>query len=123
MSPKKLFIVAGIITTVIILPYACKTQKKATLDCTTVEATYSKDIHPLVMANCMPCHKPGSKHGDFTTYEGISAVVKSGDLEIHALKKMDMPPSDVPAGNKPGPLSEEDRKKIRCWLNNGALNN
>jgi hypothetical protein len=122
MTLKKIFIATGIIAAAFILPSSCKTHK-AVLDCTTVEATYSKDIAPIVSSNCMPCHRAGSKHGDFTTYEGLSVVVKNGDLEYHALTKMDMPPANVPAGNKPGPLSEEDRKKIRCWLNNGAQNN
>lgn len=125
MLSKKVLVPAILLSAIVVLAYACHTMKKSTLDCTTVEASYSKDIHPLVMARCMPCHKANSKHGDFTTYDGLKAVATSGDLRKHALRKMDMPPGpgDVPKNVTPGPLPEDARQKIACWLNNGAPNN
>jgi hypothetical protein len=105
-----------ILALIILSPFACKTtQKKPTLDCSTISASYSKDIAPIVSNNCMPCHNAGSPHGDFTFYDGINVAAKNGLLEKHVLIQKDMPPK--------GPLPEEARKKIRCWLNNGALNN
>jgi hypothetical protein len=109
----KKYLVTGIILIAVIS--ACHIQKKAVVDCSMVSASYSKDIAPIISNNCMPCHQAYSTKGDFTTYEGLNKVVKSGDLESRVLIKKDMPPK--------GPLVEEDRKKIRCWLNNGAQNN
>jgi hypothetical protein len=110
------FSVVLLLALVLLSPFACKTtQKKPTLDCSTISATYSKDIAPIVSNNCMPCHKAGSLKGDFSFYDGIKVPAQNGLLEKHVLIQKDMPPK--------GPLSEDDRKKIRCWLNNGALNN
>jgi hypothetical protein len=105
-------------TTVVLLPFACKTQKPATpgVDCSTVSATYSKDIAPIISANCMPCHKAGSLKGDFSFYAGLKVAADNGQLEKRVLIVKDMPKGK-------GPLPEEERKKIRCWLDGGALNN
>ena len=119
MSLRKMLMVAGLALAVFILPYACKTvkheTKKPELDCSTIQASYSKDIVPIINYSCMPCHRAGSMKGDFTIYEGVKAAVTSGELEKHVLILQDMPPK--------GPLSEQERKQIRCWLNSGAPNN
>ncbi len=112
---KKFLIAATLIVVTFSVPFACHLTKKAQLDCTTVPSTYSKDIAPIVTNNCMPCHGYGSKKGDFTSYQGLKNVATSGDLEQKVLIKQEMPPK--------GPLPDSLRKKIRCWLNNGALNN
>lgn len=114
MSYPKLFVVAGLVALTILVPFACKTSKTPALDCSVISASYSKDIAPIVAKNC-GCHGPGSLKGDFSFYDGIKVPAQNGLLEQHVLIKKDMPPK--------GPLPEEDRKKIRCWLNNGALNN
>ncbi|MBI3511012.1 MAG: cytochrome c [Bacteroidetes bacterium] len=115
MFNKKFFACISVFALIAILPFACITHKKATLDCTTIESTFSKDIQPILQENCYKCHGKGSIKGDFTTYEGIKIKVDNGELENEVLRKQEMPPT--------GPLPEEERKKIRCWLNNGAMNN
>ena len=115
MLNKKVIVSVLAIALVAILPYACITHKKATLDCSTIESKYTSDILPIIRDNCYKCHGAGSNKGDFTTYAGIKNMVDNGELENEVLKKQEMPPS--------GPLPEEQRKKIRCWLNNGAPNN
>lgn len=96
------------------IPFACKTHK-AVLDCSAVESSYSKDIAPIITSNCMPCHGVGSNKGDFTTYEGLNAVATSGELKEKVLIRQEMPPK--------GPLAEDLRKKLACWLSNGHPNN
>jgi hypothetical protein len=98
---------------VVLLPFACKTQKPAAtgVDCSTVSATYSKDIAPIISANCMPCHS-----ANFSSYDGLKVAVDNGQLENRVLIVKDMPKSRPP-------LSDQDYKKIQCWLKNGALNN
>jgi hypothetical protein len=120
MFYRKLFFVTLFFAILIILPFACKTGKSTTqsekVDCSTVSASYSKDIAPIINSNCMPCHKAGSFKGDFSFYDGLKSVAKNGALEKRVLIKMDMPKGK-------GPLPEAERKKIRCWLDNGAQNN
>ena len=122
MLTKKLFISGASIAVILLLPFACKIRKAPSKPLNQI-ATYKNDIEPIIMSNCMPCHNAKSKIIDLTTYVSMSAIAKNGELEFHVLKKMNMPPRDVPSGNKPGPLSAEDREKIRCWINNGYLNN
>lgn len=117
MSPKKLLLGGTLLAFTILVPYACHLTKKSTLDCTPIPSTYTNDIAPIISANCMPCHKAGSLKGDWTTYAGLKTAVDAGTLEKEVLIKKEMPPSSRT------PLSEDDRKKIRCWLNNGAPNN
>lgn len=122
---KKLFSVILALALVVVLSPACKTRKPVApptpvaaptpvVDCSTTNATYSNNIAPIIANNCMPCHEAGSLL-DFTTYEKLSVVAKDGELDRRVLLLKDMPPL--------GPLSEDDQKKIRCWLDNGALNN
>ena len=123
MSPKHIFATAGMLIALIIIPFACKTKPPVVvtppppLDCSTVEASYSKDIAPIIAGYCASCHGYGSLNGDFTNYAGLSGVAKNGKLEYHLFKKQDMPPY----GNIP--VNAEGLKKIRCWLNNGSMNN
>ena len=114
MKKKKITAVLLISSIIIGIPFACKTHK-AVLDCSTTESSYSKDIAPLVLSNCMPCHSSGSLKGDFTTYAGLNAVAASGDLKTKVLVRKEMPPT--------GPLAADLQKKIACWLNNGHPNN
>ncbi len=114
MNHKKILVAVSIVTLTLMLPFSCKTKAPA-LDCTTIESSYSKDIAPIISMNCMPCHSAGSKKGDWTTYAGVKTAVDNGNFENAVLIKKDMPPI--------GPLSLEDRKKIRCWLNDGAKDN
>jgi hypothetical protein len=111
----KKYLIAGILSLTLAIPFACHLTKKNQLDCTSIPATYANDIAPIISKNCLKCHGYGSNKGDFTTYDGLNIKVKSGEFEKEVLIKKEMPPN--------GPLPEEDRKKIRCWLNNGAPNN
>lgn len=96
---------------------ACKKDDYKNLDCNEINAGFAADIEPVIKANCLSsgCHDSGSRHGDFTEYKGIKGKANNGSLEKRVLTKKDMP-----AGN---PLSLDDRKKIKCWLNNGAADN
>lgn len=115
---KKTILLACILALAIAVPFACKTQKSSTAavdKCAGVAATYSADIKPIIDANCLKCHGAGSPKGDFTTYEGLKTVAASGELEFKVIHQQSMPPK--------GPLPEEDRKKISCWLSSGFQNN
>jgi hypothetical protein len=86
------------------------------LDCTAIGSKYNADISPIIISRCATagCHDAGSNNGDYTTYDGIKIKVKNGTFENRVLIVNDMPSNGV--------LSEADRKKIKCWLDNGAIN-
>lgn len=96
---------------------SCKKDEYKNLDCSTISSAYNANIKPIIDANCISsgCHNSGSNNGDFTSYAGLKGKADNGSLENRVLDKKDMPPS--------GALSLDDRKKIKCWIENGALNN
>lgn len=97
---------------VVIISSACKKENTEEIDC-----KYASGITPIINANCLTsgCHNTGSLNGDFTTYTGLKKVASSGALENRVIINQTMPPSK--------PLSDEDRKKIKCWIDSGSPNN
>jgi hypothetical protein len=96
---------------------ACKKDEYKDLDCSKENASYRNAIQPIIQRNCMDsgCHDAGSINGDFSTYSGIRGKARNGSLTKRVLEKKDMPPG--------GALSLSDRKKIKCWIENGAPEN
>lgn len=108
-----LFVGLGIIT-------ACRKDKSNdlnNLDCSKISSGYSSNIKPIIEANCLSsgCHNSGSVNGDFTTYDGVKVKVDNGSIDNRVIQQKNMPPT--------GSLSMDQLKKIKCWLNSGALNN
>ncbi|MBN8701425.1 MAG: hypothetical protein J0M08_00005 [Bacteroidetes bacterium] len=103
-------------TTLLVIHNSCKKDEYKNLDCSTINSSYKSDIKPIIDANCNSggCHNSGSSYGDFTTYKGLLSKSNNGSLNRHVLVDKKMPPSK--------PLSLDDRKKIKCWINSGSLN-
>jgi hypothetical protein len=116
---RKLVAITGciIIALLIAIVPSCKKDDLSDIDCSTIPASYNTDIKPLISSNCNTsgCHDASSSHGNFTTYLGLKLEADNGKLNQTVIIEKSMPPS--------GPLSLEDRKKIKCWLNQGAPNN
>lgn len=95
----------------------CKKKDADDVDCSKVNAKYNADIRPLVAARCNTtgCHTSGYTNGDFTFYEGLKAAADNGTLANKVLDAKTMPPS--------GALSQDDRNKIKCWIDSGSPNN
>ncbi len=114
---KTYFIITLIIFSIAFLEN-CKKNDLKNVDCSKVAATYSGSIQPLVASKCSTssgCHGIGSSLGDYTNYNALKIVADNGSLENKTLNAKSMPPS--------GALSLNDRKKIKCWLNNSSPNN
>jgi hypothetical protein len=101
----------------LILLSSCEKDEYKDLDCSTISSAYNANIKPIMNASCNAggCHNAGSVNGDFTTYAGLKAKADNGTLNKRVLRDKDMPTS--------GPLPIEQRRQIKCWLDNGALNN
>ncbi len=85
--------------------------------CDAVSSTYAADVQPLINTYCLigsNCHNTGSVNngGELTDYNKIFA--KMVDIR-----------RDVNLGIMPvnATITTEEKKKIICWIDNGALNN
>ena len=94
-----------------------------------IQVSYLNDIRPILMTYCFGtgpqrCHVTNTNqgaNGDFTTYAGIKAKADNGSLEARVLNPLGgMPPSYTTG---PIPVTEEDKLKIRYWIDAGAPNN
>lgn len=115
---KNIPLILFFIACMLVLFAGCKKEtKEDVIDCTGVSPSYNSEIKPIINANCISsgCHNAGSSNGDYTTYAGLKAVASTGTLESRVIINKTMPPT--------GPLSLEDRKKIKCWISSGASNN
>ncbi|MCW3086501.1 MAG: hypothetical protein JWP12_3867 [Bacteroidetes bacterium] len=114
---KKFFLIAALLFFTLITFQTCKKDDFKNLDCSSIPATYSINIKPLVTSTCAVsgCHVAGSANGDFTTYAGLKAASDNGGLQRETITNNSMPPS--------GGLSLDQRKQIKCWMNNGSANN
>lgn len=117
MKKNQLILLFLVLLSAAILIQACKKDEYKDLDCGKTNATYLGDIKPIIAANCLSsgCHNSGSANGDFTEYKGLKGKANNGSLSKRVLEKKDMPSG--------GSLSLDDRKKIKCWLSNGAADN
>ena len=77
--------------------------------------SYSADIAPLIANNCMPCHNGDGTFPaapNLTTYDGVKNV-SSVIREVTQSRRMPLN----------GTLADAEIEAIRCWIDNGALNN
>lgn len=90
-------------------------------DCDTVNMTYSKDVQPILEANCYSCHGNGNINGGVTldNYAGVKSVADNGFLIGVITHAAGYPP--MPDGG--GKLSDCNINKIKDWINRGASNN
>lgn len=88
--------------------------------CETTQFTYAAIIQPIIVNQCVGCHKPGSLGGniDLSTHALVKAQVTNGKLIgsiTHAVGY-----SAMPKGTK---LSDCQITQIKNWIDAGATNN
>jgi mono/diheme cytochrome c family protein len=90
---------------------------KATDECDST-VSYATDIAPIMTDYCISCHTAGgSGTGDFTTYTELKQKADNGSLKNRVLDLKDMPQPGSPM------ISDDQRKKIGCWIKQGAPDN
>lgn len=85
-------------------------------DCATVPSKFAADIYPLITSKCAipDCHDATASGGNtFQNYSQISS--KKDRINVRVIMEKSMPPA--------GALLPDEINKIKCWINNGALNN
>jgi len=100
------------------------------------EASFSRDVLPILRDNCASCHQPGGegykKSGvDLTSYKGVmkgtkyGAMVVPGDPEssnlVSLIEWRTQDAIHMPHGR--GQLPIKLRETIRRWVQEGAKNN
>lgn len=83
--------------------------KKNNVTCDGMTRTYDADIKSIVEASCVSCHS------EYSTYAGVKTSVNNGTFEREVISRQTMP-----KGSK---LSDADLTKIKCWLEQGAIEN
>lgn len=87
------------------------------VDCTTVPATYSADVSPIIIAKCAEatCHDAATASGGFI-FENYNQVHDALDrVQARAIIERTMPPT--------APLSPSEINILKCWIESGAPNN
>jgi hypothetical protein len=85
---------------------------------------FTENILPIFVSKCSMsgCHSPGSRRGDFTTYDGImKRVVAKHPLQSSMYTKIDGSNPSMPPRNYTA-LTGEELFMIKAWISMGALN-
>lgn len=80
--------------------------------------TYDHEIKTIIDTKCASefgCHR--SSNGIFISYGGVLPFLEDGGFNEHIFVLGDMPPPDEPS------LTQSEKDKIKCWLNNGYPEN
>ena len=88
----------------------------ADANCDAVDVTFSAEASNIIYQSCSTtgCHVAGTGRVPLTNYQEIKTIVDNGLFAQRAFEVQDMPPQ--------GPLSSCDIKKLKAWMDNGALN-
>ena len=106
---------------ILILPY-CTTTKKAAGDANKSAPTisYSKDIAPIMVERCSPCHFPGGKKKFLDTHAAVSSQIDD------ILRRVQLPADSagfMPFKSKKEPLSDSLIQVIALWKAQEMPNN
>jgi hypothetical protein len=112
-----LLLIPSVILFLSLFPPGCKNYNAEDLfpPCDTTQVGYSYDIHPIVVANCLPCHSTNNAFGGhiLDTYEGATTDAHTGLL----IKAVTHDPSVVPMPRGGQKLPDCDIAKFRRWIN------
>ncbi|GAA4278613.1 hypothetical protein GCM10022259_33380 [Aquimarina mytili] len=75
------------------------------------DISFIDDVKPIIDSNCIRCHG-GNQAPDLRTFDGIKNNANRVRTQVVTRR--------MPLG---GTLTNEEIERIRCWIDNGALNN
>jgi uncharacterized membrane protein len=95
---------------------SCEKEEPAPPEPAGCVAKYSADIAPIVTTKCAisGCHVSGSSFGDFTVYAELKQRADNGRIRKNVFELNTMPPSTQTQ------LTDAEKDKLKCWLDNGA---
>jgi uncharacterized membrane protein len=118
---KSALLIVGFVTlsSCSIALFSCTREKVTPIDqqCNT-PISFSNDVMPIIQANCISCHDQGNASGgyDLSSYTSISANANAvvGSMKANSYQLM---PLGGPA------LADSTIQKIKCWIEQGKLDN
>lgn len=106
----------------VILSGCYKEKTSPPTDCDVI-VSYSLDIQPIINNSCVTHLGPGTGCHDawIFEYSGVVATIKNGTMEYECVVARTMPviPNDFDIDS----LTSEERKSIRCWIEQGYPEN
>lgn len=105
----------------IILVFSCTNDNEEELlgisNCDLGEIHFSEDVLPIIQNNCAipTCHTSGSQSPDLSNYSSLTNNAQKIKIRIN---NGTMPPST--SGKM---LTQEEKRKINCWIEEGTPNN
>ena len=91
------------------------------------KVSFATDITKILTDNCTSCHRTarlGNRNVALTNHEEVLKVVRDGRLQGSVFALKGNPLEGVPYPMPPGsPLTADEKKTLKCWLNAGAPNN
>lgn len=118
MKDKLMTIAAGILS-ISVLSMACKAKKSTAGDCAGFLVSYTKDVKPIVDANCAnSCHSAANHAGgiDLSSYEKVKAISGQANF-LGAVRHL---AGYAPMPKKAPKLSDSTIKVLSCWVSSGA---
>ncbi len=113
---KKIFLITTL-SSFLLVSCTFEQAEPLTVGCTAT-MSYATDIKPIIDSKCVTCHfSGGSGTGDFTDFNVLKAKVDGGIFKTRVYTLKDMPQSGSPQ------LTEDELGKIKCWMDQGAMNN
>ena len=87
--------------------------------CDANPSRFNTNIKPIILTKCatIGCHTNGFALGDFNTYSEIKSKIDKGSFQNFVFTVKIMPPASSEQ------LTEDEYKKIKCWLDDGAPEN
>jgi uncharacterized membrane protein len=122
---KNKYVIILVATAMIMTLQVCKPTQTTTADTSKIVApenlvSYEKDIRPLMLERCTPCHFPETgKKKMFDTY-----VATKGDVN-EIVTRIKLNPEDVkfmPFKSKKPALTEKEVQLFSDWLSQGMPN-
>ena len=82
---------------------------------TATSLTYTRDIQPILSADCTACHSPSQRSGgyDFTTYAGVMRAVTAGSAQS-ILVRATLPSGSMYRNFRGSPTVKSDT--IKRWV-------
>ncbi len=95
---------------------SCTKDKTADPECET-PVSFSQEVMPMLQANCVACHN-GGQPPNLTTHASVSAAA---DNVLARISLNEGDPALMPLN---GPRFHQDSiRKIKCWIDQGKLDN
>jgi hypothetical protein len=95
---------------------SCTKDKTSDPECET-SVSFSQEVMPMLQANCVGCHN-GGQPPNLTTHASVSAAADN------VLARISLNEGDALLMPLGGPRFHQDSiRKIKCWIEQGKLDN